>query len=458
MIKDWRGQMDIGEALRGAISRFMGRASHDKEAVEELIRDVQRALLTGDVNVELVMQLSDNIRRKVAETKPPPGVSRRDHVFKILYEELVRLLGGVQRPYKPRGKPHVLMVVGIQGSGKTTSVAKLSNYLAKDGYRVGVICADTYRPAALTQLQQLLSDKGITVYGEENTRDPIEIVRRGLEKLKAQALDIVIIDTAGRHKDQDSLMKEMDEIQAAVKPDEVALVLDATIGQRAKSQAEAFNRVAKIGWVLLTKTDTSARAGGALSAVAVTGAPIRFIGTGEHLEDIETFSADRYLARLLGMPDLAGLVERVRLAEMKISEEEAEKMISGRFTLVDMINQLKEVSKMGPLDKLLSMLPLSKAKPIDIEEVQGQVKRWEAIVNSMTHEERRDPSIIDSSRAKRIARGAGVMERDVKQLIKRYNETKKMMRALKRSMGRVPKDLILSGLMRRGVGREALED
>lgn len=449
--------MDIGEALRSAISRFMGRASHDKEAVEELIRDVQRALLTGDVSVELVMELSDNIRRKVMESKPPPGVSRKDHVFKILYDELVRLLGGVQRPYKPRGEPHVLMVVGIQGSGKTTSVAKLANYLAKSGYKTGVVCADTYRPAALVQLQQLLSDKGVTVYGEEGGKDSIAIAKRGIEKLRAQGSDVIIVDTAGRHKDQDSLMKEMSELQEAVRPDEVALVLDATIGQRARGQAEAFNRVAKIGWVMLTKTDTSARAGGALSAVAVTGAPIRFIGTGEHLEDFETFSADRYLARLLGMPDLAGLVERVRLAELKISEEEAEKMMSGRFTLVDMIGQLKEVSKMGPLDKLLSMLPISKTKSIDVEELQNQVKRWEAIVNSMTLEERRDPTIIDSSRARRIARGAGVMERDVKQLIKRYSETKKMMRTLKRSMGRVPKDLILSGLVRRGLDRDTLE-
>ncbi|MEM4306673.1 MAG: signal recognition particle receptor subunit alpha, partial [Candidatus Caldarchaeum sp.] len=175
--------MEIGEALRKAISRFMGRASHDKEAVEELIRDIQRALLSADVNVELVMELSENIRRKASELRPPPGVSRRDHVFKILYDELVRLLGGVQPPYKPAGRPHVLVMVGIQGSGKTTSVAKLSNYLAKHGYRVGVVCADTYRPAALVQLRQLLQDKGIPVYGEENSSDPISIARRGIESL-----------------------------------------------------------------------------------------------------------------------------------------------------------------------------------------------------------------------------------------------------------------------------------
>ncbi len=448
--------MDVGEALRKAISRFMGQASHDKEALEELIRDIQRALLSADVNVELVMELSENIRRKAAESRPPPGVSRRDHIFKILYEELVRLLGGVQPPYKPRGRPHVLVTVGIQGSGKTTSVAKLSYYLAKHGYKVGVVCADTYRPAALIQLQQLLQDKAIPVYGEADSSDPTSIARRGIESLKSRGLDVIIVDTAGRHKDQDSLMREMEEILKTLRPDEVVLVLDATIGQRARSQAEAFNRVAKIGWVMLTKMDTSARAGGALSAVAATGAPIRFIGTGERIEDIETFSADRYLARLLGMPDIAGLVERVRLAEVKISEDAAEKMMSGRFTLPDMVNQLKEVAKMGPLDKLLSMLPLPKVKSIDVEGLEEQVKRWEAVVNSMTPEERRDPTIIDSSRARRIARGAGVTERDVKQLIKRYNETKRLMKTLKRSAGRMPRDLLL-GLGRREFERDALK-
>lgn len=449
--------MDIGEALRSAISRFMGRASHDREAVEELVRDIQRALLSADVNVELVMTLSENIRRRVADSKPPPGVSRRDHVFKILYDELVGLLGGVQPQYKPRGRPHVLVVVGIQGSGKTTSIAKLAHFMAKDGHRVGVVCADTFRPAAFTQLQQLLSGKNIPVYGEEDSSDAVAIARRGIERLKSLGLDVILVDTAGRHKDQDSLMREMEEILAALRPDEVVLVLDATIGQRAKSQAEAFNRIAKIGWVMLTKMDTSARAGGALSAVAATGAPIRFIGTGEHLEDIETFSADRYLTRLLGMPDLAGLVERVRLAEVKISEEEAEKVISGRFTLPDMISQLKEVSKMGPLDKLFSMLPLPKAQTANLEGLEEQVKRWEAIVNSMTPEERRDPSLIDSSRARRIARGAGVAEKDVKQLIKRYNDTKRLMKTLKRRVGRVPRDLLLSGLVRREVDRDALK-
>ncbi len=443
--------MNLGEALKSAISRFMGRAGHDREALEELIRDIQRALLSADVNVELVMELSDRIRRKASEATPPPGVSRKEMTFKILFDELVAILGGVQRPYLPKTRPTVLMAVGIQGSGKTTSVAKLANYLAKNGYKVGVVCADTYRPAAYLQLQQLLAGKNIPVVGEPDGKDPVTMAKRGVEALKQQGVELLIIDTAGRHKDQDSLMKELDEIQSLIRPDEVVLILDSTIGQRARAQAEAFHKVSKIGWVMLTKMDTSARAGGALSAVAVTGAPVRFIGVGERLEDIETFSADKYLTRLLGIPDLASLVERVKLAEISLSESSAKKMLSGRFTIEEMVLQAKEMAKMGPLEKLLSALPIPGLKPAQLEGLGEQIKRWEAIVNSMTREEKMDPTIIDSSRARRISRGAGVSEKDVKLLVKQYNETRKLMKRLKRDSGRIPKGL-LEGLMRRGPG------
>jgi signal recognition particle subunit SRP54 len=443
--------LGLGEALKGAITRFMSRGRYDKEVLEELIRDIQRALLSADVHVELVMEISDKIRRKAAGVTPPPGVSRREMVFKIVFDELVQLLGGAHGPYKPLKKPTVLMVVGIQGSGKTTSVAKLAHYFSRNGYRVGVVCADTYRPAAYQQLQQLLAEKNIPVLGETESDDAVGIAKKGVEILKQQGAEIIIVDTAGRHKDQESLMSELKEIQKLIQPDEVVLVLDSTIGQRARSQAEAFHKVAGLGWVMLTKMDTSARAGGALSAVAATGAPVRFIGTGERLEDIETFSADRYLTRLLGMPDLVSLVERVKLAEVSFSESSAERMLSGRFTIEEMVRQARELTKMGPLEKIISALPIPGAKTQQLDDLEAQVRRWEAIVNSMTPEERRDPTIIDSSRARRIARGAGVSEKDVKRLIKQYSEMRRLMKRLKRDAGRIPKGL-LEGLMRRGIG------
>ncbi|MEN3048094.1 MAG: signal recognition particle receptor subunit alpha [Candidatus Caldarchaeales archaeon] len=429
--------MKLGEALRAAVSRFVGRPLADREAVEELVRGIQRALLMADVRVELVKELSDRIRERSERERPPPGISRKDVVLKVVYEELVNLLGGKSSGWKrPQERPHVAMVVGIQGSGKTTTVAKVANYLRSNGVRVGVVGADTYRPAALEQLRQLLSPKGIPVYGEEDGRDAVGIAVRGVERLKGTGCEFILIDTAGRHRDQESLMREMEEMARAVRPNSVALVIDGTIGQAAGPQAEAFHRATPIGWIVVTKLDTSARGGGALSAVAATGAPIRFIGTGERIEDIEPFDPESFVARLLGMPDLKSVVERVRMAELSVSEEEAKRILRGTFTLEDMIRQLREVRKAGPLGKFLSSLPipgLPKVPEEELAKLEEQVRKFEAIYNSMTPEERRDPTVIDSSRARRIARGAGVREGDVKRLVKQYLEARRLMRAAKRT-------------------------
>ncbi|MCS6787866.1 MAG: signal recognition particle receptor subunit alpha [Aigarchaeota archaeon] len=445
--------MNLGEALRAAVSRFVGKPLADREAVEELVRGIQRALLMADVRVELVKELSDRIRERSERERPPPGISRKDVVLKVVYEELVNLLGGKSSGWKrPQERPHVAMVVGIQGSGKTTTVAKIANYLRSNGVKVGVVGADTYRPAALEQLRQLLSPKGIPVYGEEDGRDAVGIAARGVERLKGMGCEFILIDTAGRHRDQESLMREMEEMARAVRPNSVALVIDGTIGQAAGPQAEAFHRTTPIGWIVVTKLDTSARGGGALSAVAATGAPIRFIGTGERVEDIEPFDPESFVARLLGMPDLKSVVERVRMAELSVSEEEAKRILRGTFTLEDMIRQLREVRKAGPLGKFLSSLPipgLPKVPEEELAKLEEQVKKFEAIYNSMTPEERRDPTIIDSSRARRIARGAGVREGDVKRLVKQYLEARRLMKAAKRT--RVPAG-VAEALRRAGGG------
>ncbi len=432
--------------MRSAISKFMGAPTADRQAIEELIRGIQRALLLSDVNVELVKKISDSVKKRAEEAKPPPGISRKDQIVKIVYEELIGLLGGTAKKFELRKKPYVLMVVGIQGSGKTTTIAKIAYYLFRNGYRPGVVCADTYRPAAYEQLVQLIGNTGIPIYGEPNSGDAVSITLRGVEEIKKKGCDIVIIDTAGRHRDQESLMKEMAELQEKIRPDEVALVIDGTIGQQAKTQAEAFNKTAKIGWIIITKMDTSARGGGALSAVVATGAPIYFIGTGEKLGDIEPFDPKRYIARLLGIPDIEGLIERVRMAEISVTEEEAEKILSGKFTLMDMVKQIRELRKTGPLGKLVKMLPipgLGNLPDEELNKMEEQAKKWEAAVYSMTPEEREDPGIIDSSRARRIARGAGIAEKDVKQLVKQYQEARKMMRSIKRAQHRVPKELFM---------------
>jgi len=438
--------VSLGEALRSAISKFMGAPVADKQAIDELVRGIQRALLISDVNVELVQKISIEVKKRAEEIKPPPGISRKDQIIKIVYEELINLLGGTTKKLEIKKKPYVLMVVGIQGSGKTTTIAKIAYYLSRNGYKPGIICADTYRPAAYEQLVQLVGPLGIPIYGEPNSYDAVSIALSGIEEIKKKGCDVIIIDTAGRHRDQESLMKEMAELQEKIKPDEVALVIDGTIGQQAKLQAEAFNKTARIGWIILTKMDTSARGGGAISAVAATGAPIYFIGTGEKISDIEPFDPMRYVSRILGIPDIEGLIERVRMAEISVSEEEAEKILSGKFTLMDMVKQVKELRKTGPLGKLLKMLPIPGLGSLPEEELnklEEQAKRWEAAVYSMTPEERNDPSLIDSSRARRIARGAGITEKDVKQLVKQFQEAKRMMKSIKRAQHRVPKELFM---------------
>lgn len=429
----------LGQMLKDAISKFISGPTADKKSVEELVKGVQRALLMSDVDVQLVLKLSENVKKRALEEDVPPGISRKEHVVKIVYEELISLLGRKPVPLDiPKDKPYVIMLVGIQGSGKTTTAAKMAIYLKKSGYSVGVVCADTYRPGAYDQLSQLLDGKGVAVYGDPKERDPVKLARRGIEELARLGNKLIIIDTAGRHKDQGSLMKEMVEISKKVNPHEVTLVIDGTIGQQARPQAEAFNRATPVGSIVVTKVDTSARGGGALSAVAATGAKIRFVGTGEKVDEIESFNPTGYVGRLLGIGDIEGLIERVRMAEVKLTEEQAKHFLRGEFTLEEFINQVKELKKLGPLKKVLSRLPfldMSKVHDSMIEAAESQVEKWVAIINSMTKDEREDPKLLNSSRVRRIAKGAGVTEKDVKMLVKQYVASKKIMKRLKRGKG-----------------------
>lgn len=426
----------LGELLKKAISKFTSSTVVDEKTINELIRDLQRSLLIGDVNVELVQKISENVRKRALEEKIPPGLSRKDQVIKIVYEEFVKLLG--EEPAKlqiPRDRRYVLMVVGIQGFGKTTSIAKLAYYLKKNDYSVGVICADTYRPGACDQLTQLLAETKIPVYRSDGEKDPINIVKKGLEKLSQEGVKVFLIDTAGRHKSQETLMEEIRMLQKEIKPDEVMLVLDAGIGQQAGAHAKAFHEAAPIGSIFLTKMDTSAKGGGALSAIAVTKAKIKFLGTGEKIDDIELFNPSGYVGRLLGLGDIEGLIERFRLAELEMDKERMEAIVRGEFTLEQFVKQLKDLRKAGPFSKLLSKLPLPNIPQIPdeaLKDAEKKIKKWDAIISSMTTEERVDTHILNSSRIKRIARGAGVSERDVKELIKQYRLAKKFMKSVKR--------------------------
>ncbi|HDN96280.1 MAG TPA: signal recognition particle protein [Thermoplasmatales archaeon] len=417
----------FGEALRSAFRKIANAPYVDKDLVKEVVRDIQRALIQGDVNVKLVLEVSKKIEKRALEEKPLPGMSNREHVLRIMYDELSSILGkGRELPVKKQR----IMMVGLYGQGKTTTCGKLAKYFQKKGMSVALVAGDVHRPAAYEQLKQIGQKINVPVYGGGN--DAVKVVEEALSKFSKY--DVIIIDTAGRHALEKELIDEMKKIAKVVQPDEKILVIDASIGQQAGRQAKAFNEAIGITGVILTKMDGTAKGGGALSAVAETGAPILYIGTGEHLDDLEKFDATRFLSRLLGMGDLETLIEKVQevaKGKEKEIEEKAKKMLSGKFTLIDMYEQMEMLTKMGPFQKLVDLLPFGgKLNEEEIYETQKKLKKFKVIMDSMTKKELENPNIIKSSRIKRIARGAGVEPKDVKELLKHYNMSKKMMKSL----------------------------
>jgi len=423
----------LGSSLTNAIKKLFKAGVVDETTVKELVRDIQRALLQSDVNVQLVLSISKRIEERALKENVPPGISRREHVIKVVYEELTRFVGDKPVPLKVEpGKKKIIMLVGIQGSGKTTHAAKLARYYQKRGFKPGMIAADTFRPGAYAQLLQLGNRINLPVFGDAKAKDPVKVVREGL-KLYADK-DLIIVDTAGRHKEEKDLIKEMKELEKSINPDEVIMVIDGTIGQQALIQAKTFHEATPIGAIIVTKLDGSSRGGGALSAVAATGAPIKFIGTGEKIEDIESFIPSRFVGRLLGMGDLETLLEKVHDAEIKVPQKKAKELLSGKFTLTDMYEQFSAVKNMGPFSKVLKMLPgMSYNVPDEmLDTAEGRLDKWRIIIQSMTPDEKENPKLLNSSRARRIARGSGTTEKDVKELVKQYFMMRKMLKMFKR--------------------------
>ena len=423
----------LGSSLYDALKKVFKASVVDEATVKELVRDIQRALLQADVNVKLVLDISKRIEDRALKEKVPPGVSRREHVIKVVYEEMTRFLGDKAVPLKVEpGKRKILMLVGIQGSGKTTAAAKLARYFQKRGFKPALVCGDTFRPGAYAQLQQLASRINVPIYGDPKAKDPIKTVTEGLKQYADR--DVIIVDTSGRHKEEHELIKEMKTLEKSIKPDEVMLVIDGTIGQQALVQAKAFNEATPIGSILVTKLDGSARGGGALSAVAATGAPIKFIGTGEKTEDIEAFVPSRFVGRLLGMGDLETLLDKVKEAEIAVPEKKAKAIMSGKFTLTDMYEQFEAMKGIGTFKKLFKMLPgMSYNIPDEmLSSAEGRLEKWRALIQSMTPEERDNPKIFNSSRMKRVARGAGATEKEVKELLKQYVMMQRMLKTMRR--------------------------
>lgn len=418
--------------MNSALKRLFNAGAIDEDLVKELVKDIQRALLVADVDVNLVMGITKRVETQALDENLPRGVSRREHIVKVVWDTLAYFLGEKAVPLTINpGKPNLVMLVGIQGSGKTTTIGKLARYYQKRGIKTGVICADNFRPGAYSQLKQLAERSNIPFWGDENQKDAVKLAKKGFSEMKKRGIELILLDTSGRHREETSLIKEMKSISKAVKPQEIMLVIDGTLGQQAGSQAAAFKQATNIGSIVITKLDGSAKGGGALSAAAATQAPIKFIGIGEGMDAIEPFNPTKFAGRLLGMSDIKGLIEKVQEAQIDIDEDAAMRLMKGQFTLTDMMAQLKQLKKMGPIGKVMEMLGLQYKLPDDVAEIQeDNLNRFEVIMSSMTKEELDNPKILKSSRLKRIAMGSGTDTRDVRDLLKQYNQMKKMMKTM----------------------------
>lgn len=423
---------DLGDSLKSTLKKIANAVHVDSKLIKDVVRDIQRALLRADVNVKLVLELSKKIEKRALEEKPPAGMSGREHVIHIVYEELVEILG----PHRELPiRKQIIMMVGLYGQGKTTTCGKLATYFKKKGLRVALVAGDVHRPAAYEQLKQIADQVKVPFYGDKKQKDAVKVVKEGLNKFNKTS-DVIIVDTSGRHKLEDDLIDEMKNIFKATKPDEKLLVMDAAVGQQAGPQAKAFNDAVKITGIVLTKLDGTAKGGGALSAVAEVGAPIVFIGTGEHATDFEKFDPAGFISRLLGMGDINALLEKAEESlKGKNAEKTAKRIMSGKFTLHDMYDQMDMLSGMGSLKKVAEMLPggflgKGKIKDEDMDSTENKLQKFKIIMDSMTEEEMNEPNIVRSSRIKRIARGAGVENRNVKELLKYYNVMKRTMKGL----------------------------
>ena len=424
----------LGSVLRKATDRIANAIFLDKNLVEQIIRDLQRALIEADVNIVLVKQLSDKIK-KTAFDERIKGIEKKEHLIKLLHDELVKILGEYKQ-LKLKEKQNRILLLGLYGAGKTTTIAKLANWFAKRGKKTAMLGLDVHRPAAKEQLQQLAERNNLNVFIDMEENDAIKTWKKFKKEL--ETYDLVLIDTAGRHNLDKELTKEIKELNKEIKPTETILVMPADIGQAAKKQAEEFRDALNISGVIITRMDSTAKGGGALTACAETKAPVYFITTGEKINDIEEFNPESFLSRLLGMGDLQTLIEKIKSVTDEGEQEEMQKRLQeGKLTLNDVIEQVKSMGKLGGFDKLKSMIPgLGKAKSPDemLGAQEEKIKKWEHILKSMTKQEREAPEIFDdkktgTSRINRIAKGAGVNNSDIRALLKQYKMLQEMMKS-----------------------------
>ena len=423
----------LSTSLKNTLQKIANSVFVDDRLVNELVKDIQRALLQSDVNVQLVFKLSKDIRERALKEKTPERITKKEHLIKIVYEELVRFLGEKSDEIVVSEKPTRIMLLGLFGSGKTTTAGKLARFFQKRGLKCALIQLDVYRPAAFEQLEQLGKSINVPFFGDRNDKNPVEIYKRHEEELNK--FDVVIVDTAGRDALSNDLIEELRELGEKIEPEESLLVISADIGQAAQAQAEAFHKANATTGVIVTKLDGTARGGGALTACASTGANVKFLGVGEKNEDLEIFKPERFVSRLLGMGDLETLLEKAKEA---ISEEEAQdlgkKFLKGDFNLLDLYGQVQAMKKLGPISKVMDMVPgFGNVKlPKEMLDVQeSKLEKWKHAMQSMTKGELEDPEIIASERLERIARGSGIPSGEIRELLKQHKQSKKVAKMFK---------------------------
>ena len=423
---------NLSDRLQDVVHKIKGYGKITEENISEMMREIRLSLLEADVNYKVVKEFTNNVKEKALGEEVNKSLNPGELFVKIVKDELTELLGGENTPLNISGNPATLMLVGLQGSGKTTTIGKLANYLRKNNKKKPLLVAcDVYRPAAIDQLKQIGKELNIEVYSE-GKGNPVEISKNGIKYAKDNGYDYVLIDTAGRLQIDESLMDELINIQKEVNPDETILVIDSMMGQDAINVINGFNDKIKLSGVILTKLDGDTRGGVALSVKHLTNLPIKFIGVSEKMDGLTPFYPDRMASRILGMGDILSIVEQV---QSEIDEKEAEatakKMMKGNFDLEDFLVQLNQIKKLGPLENLLKLLPGAKKMGLNNVNIDPKImKKTEAIVLSMTPEERRDPSILKASRKKRIADGSGTTVTDVNKLLTQFEEMKKMMKMM----------------------------
>ena len=430
----------LGDRLQNALHKIKGYGKITEDNISEMMREIRLALLEADVNYKVVKEFTNTVKEKALGEEVASSINPGDLFVKIVKDELTELLGGESEPLNMKGDPAILMLVGLQGSGKTTTIGKLANFLRKKNSKKPLLVAcDVYRPAAIDQLKQLGKQLNIEVY-EEGKKDPVEISNNAINYAKENGYDYVLIDTAGRLHVDEELMEELDKIKDKVNPQEILLVIDSMMGQDAINVITGFNDKLPLTGVILTKLDGDTRGGVALSVRHLTNVPIKFIGVSEKLDGLDSFDPERMAGRILGMGDIISLVEKATDAiDEKEAEKTAKRMQSGKFDLEDFLSTMKQVKKLGPLENLIKLLPgAKKAGLTDIKVDPKQIAHIEAIVLSMTPKERRNPEIIKASRKTRIAKGSGTSVQEVNRLLEQFDQMKKMMKQFSNGNMKLP--------------------